>query len=99
MEMPEAVMVGARAGLPPGPWPAVVASTARPTRDLDLAEDCTQEAFERAVASGRPPPPEYPAGWLTTTARRDRARPAASCARGPGPQAAAAGGGLGGGVD
>lgn len=30
-------------------WPVVVASTARFTRDLDLAEDCAQEAVERAL--------------------------------------------------
>ena len=30
-------------------WAAVVASTARLTRDLDLAEDCAQEAVERAL--------------------------------------------------
>ena len=65
-------------------WPVVVASTARLTRDLDLAEDCTQEAFERAVASWPATPPDNPAGWLTTTARRialDRLRRDAVLAR------------------
>ncbi|NUR81451.1 MAG: RNA polymerase sigma factor, partial [Dermatophilaceae bacterium] len=30
-------------------WARVLASTARVTRDLDLAEECTQDAFERAL--------------------------------------------------
>ena len=65
-------------------WPVVVASTARLTRDLDLAEDCTQEAFERATAAWSATPPDNPAGWLTTTARRiavDRLRRDAVLAR------------------
>ena len=65
-------------------WPVVVASTTRLTRDLDLAEDCTQEAFERATAAWSATPPDNPAGWLTTTARRiavDRLRRDAVLAR------------------
>lgn len=65
-------------------WPVVVASTARLTRDLDLAEDCAQEAFERAAATWSAAPPDNPAGWLTTTARRialDRLRRDAVLAR------------------
>lgn len=50
-------------------WARVLASTARITRDLDLAEECTQDAFERALA--RWPAdgiPERPGAWLTTVA-------------------------------
>lgn len=67
-------------------WPVVVASTARFTRDLDLAEDCAQEAVERALRSwpGGAGVPDNPAGWLTTTARRialDRLRREATLRR------------------
>ena len=73
-------------------WPVVVASTARLTRDLDLAEDCTQEAFERAAGDlAGHPVRTNPAGVADHDGPPDRARPAAS-RRGPGPQAAAAGG-------
>lgn len=55
-------------------WAAVVASTARLTGDLDLAEECTQEAFARAVevwpVRGIP---DRPGAWLTTVAA-NRAR-------------------------
>ncbi|MFI5199259.1 MAG: RNA polymerase sigma factor [Candidatus Limnocylindrales bacterium] len=49
----------------------IVASLIRLTRDWDLAEDCLQDAAERALA--RWPAagiPASPAAWLTTTARR-----------------------------
>ncbi|MFD4960803.1 RNA polymerase sigma factor [Microbacterium sp. NPDC058389] len=55
-------------------WAAVVASTARLTGDLDLAEECAQEAFARAVevwpVRGIP---DRPGAWLTTVAA-NRAR-------------------------
>ncbi|MBW9093948.1 RNA polymerase sigma factor [Microbacterium jejuense] len=55
-------------------WAAVVAATARLTGDLDLAEECTQEAFTRAVevwpVRGIP---DRPGAWLTTVAA-NRAR-------------------------
>ncbi|SFN63709.1 RNA polymerase sigma-70 factor, ECF subfamily [Pseudonocardia ammonioxydans] len=65
-------------------WPVVVASTARLTRDLDLAEDCTQEAVERALRRWPAGFPDNPAGWLTTTAHRialDRLRREATLRR------------------
>lgn len=65
-------------------WAAVVASTARLTRDLDLAEDCAQEAVERALRAWPRDPPDNPAGWLTTTAHRialDRLRREATLRR------------------
>ena len=65
-------------------WAAVVASTARLTRDLDLAEDCAQEAVERALRTWPQGIPDNPAGWLTTTAHRialDRLRREATLRR------------------
>jgi RNA polymerase sigma factor (sigma-70 family) len=52
-------------------WAAVLAATVRVTRDLDLAEECVQDAY--AAALRRWPAvgvPDHPAAWLTTTARR-----------------------------
>jgi RNA polymerase sigma factor (sigma-70 family) len=52
-------------------WGFVLAATLRVVRDLDLAEDCVQEAYaaalERWTVDGVP---ANPAAWLTTTARR-----------------------------
>lgn len=52
-------------------WGFVVAATMRVAGDIDLAEECVQEALERALAtwpsSG---PPDNPGAWLTTVARR-----------------------------
>ncbi|WP_344416485.1 RNA polymerase sigma factor [Pseudonocardia ailaonensis] len=67
-------------------WPEVVAATVRLTRDLDLAEDCAQEAVERALRRGATghATPENAAAWLTTTARRialDRLRREATLRR------------------
>ncbi|MBV1850012.1 sigma-70 family RNA polymerase sigma factor [Catellatospora sp. NEAU-YM18] len=52
----------------------MLAATARLTRDLDLAEECTQDAYAQALqAWTRIGIPDRPAAWLTTTAR-NRAR-------------------------
>ena len=52
-------------------WGRVLASTARLTRDLDLAEDCVEDAYLRALdAWDRDGIPVNPGAWLTTTARR-----------------------------
>jgi predicted RNA polymerase sigma factor len=52
-------------------WGRVLAATARVARDLDLAEECVQEAYVAAiqswVSSGIP---DHPAAWLTTAAKR-----------------------------
>jgi RNA polymerase sigma-70 factor (ECF subfamily) len=49
----------------------VLAATARVARDLDLAEECVQEAYAQAlVAWARDGVPRNPAAWLTTTAKR-----------------------------
>lgn len=52
-------------------WASVLAATVRVTRDLDLAEECAQDAYARALtawASGGVP--DRPGAWLTTVARR-----------------------------
>jgi RNA polymerase sigma-70 factor (ECF subfamily) len=52
-------------------WGRVLAATARVTRDLDLAEECVQEAYAAALRSwAAAGVPGNPAAWLTTTARR-----------------------------
>ncbi|WP_344213902.1 RNA polymerase sigma factor [Kribbella sancticallisti] len=48
----------------------MLASTVRLTRDLDLAEDCTQDAFVQALRTWPDGIPSNPGGWLTTVARR-----------------------------
>ena len=52
-------------------WGLVLAATVRVVRDLDLAEECVQEAYAAALrrwpADGVP---ANPAAWLTTTAKR-----------------------------
>jgi RNA polymerase sigma-70 factor (ECF subfamily) len=49
----------------------IVASLVRATGDFDLAEDCVQDAVERALEHwSRDGVPDNPAAWLTTTARR-----------------------------
>ncbi|HEV2743370.1 MAG TPA: sigma-70 family RNA polymerase sigma factor [Rubrobacter sp.] len=52
-------------------WAYVLAAAVRITRDLDLAEECAQEAYAKALtawASGGVP--TRPGAWLTTVARR-----------------------------
>jgi RNA polymerase sigma factor (sigma-70 family) len=52
-------------------WAFVLAATVRVTRDLDLAEECVQDAYARALTSWTTDGvPARPAGWLTTVARR-----------------------------
>jgi RNA polymerase sigma-70 factor (ECF subfamily) len=51
-------------------WGRVVAHLIRVTGDWDLAEDCAQDAFARALERWpRDGIPDSPAGWLKTTAR------------------------------
>jgi RNA polymerase sigma-70 factor (ECF subfamily) len=51
-------------------WALVLAATARVARDLDLAEECVQEAYAAALASwARDGIPNRPAAWLTTAAK------------------------------
>jgi RNA polymerase sigma factor (sigma-70 family) len=51
-------------------WGFVLAATVRVTRDLDLAEECVQDAYARALSTwGQSGIPARPAAWLTTTSR------------------------------
>ncbi|HUY22068.1 MAG TPA: sigma-70 family RNA polymerase sigma factor [Acidimicrobiales bacterium] len=51
-------------------WGRVVATLIRTTGDWDLAEECAQDAFARALAHWpRAGIPDNPGAWLTTTAR------------------------------
>ena len=55
-------------------WTQVLATTALLTHDLDLAEECTQDAYEQALRAWPDHGiPDRPGAWLTTTAR-NRAR-------------------------
>ncbi|HEV7192404.1 MAG TPA: sigma-70 family RNA polymerase sigma factor [Jatrophihabitantaceae bacterium] len=52
-------------------WGYVLAATVRLTRDIDLAEECVQEAYARALTSWpNDGVPTNPGAWLTTVARR-----------------------------
>ena len=52
-------------------WAAVLAATVRVTRDLDLAEECVQDAYAQALTQWQAEGiPARPGGWLTTVARR-----------------------------
>jgi RNA polymerase sigma factor (sigma-70 family) len=51
--------------------PDLDAATVRVARDLDLAEECVQEAYASAMQAWvRSGIPDNPAAWLTTTAKR-----------------------------
>src|SRR5919112_5428285 len=52
-------------------WAFVLAATVRVTRDLDVAEECAQDAFAAALTDwGASGIPTRPGAWLTTTAKR-----------------------------
>ena len=52
-------------------WATVLAATVRVTRDLDLAEECVQDAYAQALTQWQDDgPPLRPGAWLTTVARR-----------------------------
>ena len=52
-------------------WAFVLAATVRVTRDLDVAEECVQDAYAQALRTwAEQGVPRKPAAWLTTTARR-----------------------------
>jgi RNA polymerase sigma-70 factor (ECF subfamily) len=51
-------------------WAFVLAATARVARDLDLAEECVQEAYAQALdVWARHGVPDKPSAWLTVTAK------------------------------
>jgi RNA polymerase sigma-70 factor (ECF subfamily) len=52
-------------------WAYVLAATARVARDIDLAEECVQDAYTAALDTWtRSGVPNNPAAWLTTAAKR-----------------------------
>lgn len=52
-------------------WGFVLAATTRVTRDLDLAEECVQEAYAHALQRWKDEGlPKRPGAWLSTVARR-----------------------------
>ena len=52
-------------------WAFVLAATVRAARDIDLAEECVQEAYAQALTAWTwQGIPARPGAWLTTTARR-----------------------------
>ena len=52
-------------------WALVLGATARVAKDLDLAEECVQEAYAAALETWtRDGIPTRPTGWITTAARR-----------------------------
>jgi RNA polymerase sigma-70 factor (ECF subfamily) len=52
-------------------WAFVLAATVRVTGDLDIAEECVQDAYARALATWPTGGiPARPGAWLTTVARR-----------------------------
>jgi RNA polymerase sigma-70 factor, ECF subfamily len=52
-------------------WAFVLAATVRVARDIDVAEECVQDAYVAALdAWSRQGVPDNPAAWLTTAARR-----------------------------
>src|ERR1700683_2209346 len=51
-------------------WAFVLAATARVARDIDVAEECVQDAYVAALdAWSRQGVPRNPGAWLTTAAR------------------------------
>ena len=52
-------------------WAFVLAATVRVIRDLDLAEECVQDAYAKALTAwAARGVPEKPGAWLATVARR-----------------------------
>ena len=52
-------------------WAIVLAATVRVARDLDLAEECVQDAYASAMTAwDKSGVPDNPAAWLTTAAKR-----------------------------
>ncbi|WP_262851811.1 RNA polymerase sigma factor [Mumia quercus] len=80
MTVDDAVTQAFRSG-----WGRIVATLIRTTGDWDLAEECTQDAFARALEVwARDGVPDSPVAWLTTVARNralDRLRRATTEAK------------------
>ena len=69
--MPEVAVAAAVAEAHRREWGFVLAATVRVTRDIDLAEECVQDAYARALSTwDARGVPANPGAWLTTVARR-----------------------------
>ncbi|MFC5186866.1 RNA polymerase sigma factor [Actinomadura harenae] len=83
--MPSADVVAAVADAHRREWAFVLAATVRVTRDLDLAEECVQDAYAAALTAWtQQGVPARPGGWLVTAARNralDASRRAATVRR------------------
>ncbi|MGI8411797.1 MAG: RNA polymerase sigma factor [Solirubrobacteraceae bacterium] len=67
----DSAAVAAVAGAHRREWAFVLAATVRVTRDLDLAEECVQDAYAQALRTwSERGIPTNPGAWLTTVARR-----------------------------
>jgi len=68
--MPESAVREALADAHRREWAFVLAAVVRVTRDLDLAEECVQDAYAKAVVAwSQQGVPSRPGAWLTTAAR------------------------------
>jgi RNA polymerase sigma-70 factor, ECF subfamily len=71
MDRPDSHVAKAVADAHRREWAYVLAATARVASDIDLAEECVQDAYVSALeAWTRVGVPDNPGAWLTTTARR-----------------------------
>src|SRR5258707_703616 len=69
--MSDAQVKGAVADAHRREWAFVLAATARVAGDIDLAEECVQEAYVSALDTWtRDGVPSNPGAWLTVAARR-----------------------------
>lgn len=70
-DVPAAEVAAAVADAHRREWARVLATTVRVVRDLDMAEECAQDAFAQALTAwSRTGVPRNPGAWLTTVARR-----------------------------
>jgi RNA polymerase sigma factor (sigma-70 family) len=68
--MPDSAVRAALADAHRREWAFVLAAAVRVTRDLDVAEECVQDAYAKAVVAwSQHGVPARPGAWLTTAAR------------------------------
>src|ERR1700722_18346090 len=68
--MPDSAVRAALADAHRREWAFVLAAAVRVTRDLDVAEECVQDAYAKAVVAwSQQGVPTRPGAWLTTAAR------------------------------
>jgi RNA polymerase sigma-70 factor (ECF subfamily) len=71
MTLPRAEVAAALERAHDEEWASVLAATARVAADLDLAEDCVQDAYAQALVHWQSQGvPRRPGAWLTTVATR-----------------------------